>query len=99
MVFAYLIRAHTNVVLNFLENTRGLSEPKSSLELLISEGFCRGYYGRGNERETIKCALGKILEHGVTNLSSPLHRITFKGENTSTELDVDRTLDYREKAK
>lgn len=85
MVYAHLIHRGSETVFNYLAASMSLAEQKSFLETVIAEGFCKEYYSfDGEKRETINFALGKVLEHGVTNPSSPLHQITLKGDGTKT---------------
>lgn len=80
MVFAHLIHKRSDAVFKLLADAPSSAEHKSSLECVISEGFWKHYpMVVGEERETMKLALGKVLEHGVTNPSSPLHQITVTG--------------------
>lgn len=86
MIYAHLLNSRFNTVFSFLANASSPSGQPSPLECVVSEGFCRGYNTfQGEDRKSVKLALGKILEHGVTNQYSRLHQITFKDENTQGE--------------
>lgn len=80
MVYAHLIHKGSDTIFVFLADALSLADQKSFLESVIADGFCKKYHSvDGEERETVRLALGKVLEHGVTNPSSPLHQITLKG--------------------
>lgn len=80
-VYAHLIHTQPNTVLNFLASSLSPEGEISALELVVSEGLCRGSYSfRGKESKTLKLAFGKILEYALSNLSSQLHRIVVRGK-------------------
>lgn len=82
IVYAHLIGKRFRTVCDFLFRTSGYPQHKIPLEFIVAEGLCRHYLDfTVKEREIVKLAFIKILEYGVSNLSSRLHKVTFKGEN------------------